>query len=217
MRKREGDAVTLFNGRDGEWRGRIASIRKDDASLLPESLIRPQLPAAGPILLVAALKRDAMEWVVEKATELGARAIHPVLTTRAVPDRVNRARLSLIAREAAEQCERLDVPELAEAAPLHAVLGAWDAAIPLIVAAERREAAPLVSLLTGPVPALLIGPEGGFTGPELDALARHPFVAMASLGPRILRAETAAVSALAIVQAIRGDWAHHSPTIGMGE
>jgi 16S rRNA (uracil1498-N3)-methyltransferase len=210
MRKKEGDAVTLFNGRDGEWRGRIGTIRKDDAALVPEVLIRPQPPAAGPVLLIAALKREAMEWVVEKATELGARAIHPVLTTRAVPDRVNRARLALIAREAAEQCERLDVPDLAEAVPLYAALEGWDPATPLIVAAERREAAPLATLLTGPLPALLVGPEGGFTGPELDALARHPFVAMASLGPRILRAETAAVSTLAVVQAIRGDWTHHT-------
>jgi 16S rRNA (uracil1498-N3)-methyltransferase len=211
MRKKDGDAVILFNGRDGEWRGRLGAIRKDDAALVPEVLIRPQAPATGPVLLVAALKREAMEWVVEKATELGARAIRPVLTTRAVPDRVNRARLGLIAREAAEQCERLDVPELAEAVPLHVALDAWDGT-PLVVAAERRGAVPLASLLAGPLPAILIGPEGGFTGPELDALARHPFVAMASLGPRILRAETAAVSALAVVQAIRGDWVHRDRT-----
>jgi 16S rRNA (uracil1498-N3)-methyltransferase len=162
------------------------------------------------MLLIAALKRDAMEWVTEKATELGARAIRPVLTARAVPDRVNRARLTLIAREAAEQCERLDVPEIAEAAPLHAVLDSWTATTPVIVAAERRDAPPLPALLAGPPPALLVGPEGGFTGTELDALARRPFVAMAGLGPRILRAETAAVSALAVIQAIRGDWGHNT-------
>ncbi|WP_338661366.1 16S rRNA (uracil(1498)-N(3))-methyltransferase [Pararoseomonas sp. SCSIO 73927] len=208
MRKAAGDEVTLFNGRDGEWRARIAGIRKDDATLVPEAMLRPQPPAAGPVLLVAALKREAMEWVVEKATELGARAIRPVLTARSVPDRVNRARLTLIAREAAEQCERLDVPELAEAQPLHAVLDLWDGT-PLIVAAERRGATPLAACVTAPDPAVLVGPEGGFTGPELDALATRPFVAVASLGPRILRAETAAVSALAVVQAIRGDWAHH--------
>ncbi|MFC7736806.1 16S rRNA (uracil(1498)-N(3))-methyltransferase [Roseomonas sp. GCM10028921] len=209
MRKKEGDAVILFNGRDGEWRGRLGPIRKDDAALIPERMVRPQPPAAGPVLLMAALKREAMEWVVEKATELGACAIRPVITARAVPDRVNRARLLLIAREAAEQCERLDVPELAEAVPLHAALDAWDDT-PLLVAAERRDARPLASLPSGPPPAILVGPEGGFTGPELDALARHPFVALVSLGPRILRAETAAVSALAVVQAIRGDWAHHT-------
>jgi len=213
MRKAEGDAVILFNGRDGEWRARIAAIRKDTASLVPETLLRPQPPAAGPTLLMAALKRDAMEWVVEKATELGARTIRPVLTARAVPDKVNRARLALIAREAAEQCERLDLPAVEEAAPLHRLLDGWDGS-PLLVAAERRAAPPLAaalgSLPAGPVPALLVGPEGGFTGPELDALARHPFVAMASLGPRILRAETAAVSALAVLQAFRGDWTHHT-------
>lgn len=209
MRKKEGDEILLFNGRDGEWKARVQAIRKDDAVFVPEVLRRAQTPPAGPVLLMAALKREAMEWVVEKATELGARAIRPVLTTRAVPDRVNRARLSLIAREAAEQCERLDVPELAEAVPLHAALSAWDGT-PLAVAAERRRAAPLAQLPPGPMPALLVGPEGGFTGPELDALARHPFVAMASLGPRILRAETAAVSALAVLQAIRGDWAHQT-------
>jgi 16S rRNA (uracil1498-N3)-methyltransferase len=209
MRKKEGDEILLFNGRDGEWIARVVATRKDDASFLPETQRRPQTSPSGPVLLVAALKREAMEWVVEKATELGARAIRPVLTTRAVPDRVNRARLSLIAREAAEQCERLDVPELAEAVPLHKALQDWDGT-PLIVAAERRRATPLGALPPGPMPALLIGPEGGFTGPELDALARHPFVAMVSLGPRILRAETAAVSGLAVLQAIRGDWAHHT-------
>ncbi len=186
---------------------RLTLIRKDNAIFTPETQRRAQIPASGPVLLIAALKRDAMEWVVEKATELGARAIRPVLTTRAVPDRVNRARLSLIAREAAEQCERLDVPEIADAQPLHNALSGWDGT-PLVVAAERRRAVPLAALPPGPMPALMVGPEGGFTGPELDALARHPFVAMASLGPRILRAETAAVSALAVMQAIRGDWTH---------
>ncbi len=206
LRRGVGDPVLLFNGRDGEWRGRIGFVRRD-AAVVPEERVRDQPPPSGPVLLMAALKRDAMEWVVEKATELGARAIRPVLTTRAVPDRVNRARLTLIAREAAEQCERLDVPEVAEALPLHAALAAWDGS-PLIIAAERRDARPLAAAVreAPAMPAALVGPEGGFAGPELDALLRHPFVAPASLGPRILRAETAAVSALAVIQALRGDW-----------
>ena len=215
LRRGVGDPVTLFNGRDGEWRGRIAHLRKDDAAVVPEERLRDQPPPAGPTLLMAAVKRDAMEWVVEKATELGVRAIRPVLTARAVPDRVNRTRLTLIAREAAEQCERLDVPELAEAVPLHAALDAWPGG-PLLVAAERRGARPLADAARDApaLPALLVGPEGGFTIPELDALTHHPFVALASLGPRILRAETAAVAALAVIQATRGDWRVQGATGG---
>lgn len=218
LRRGVGDPVTLFNGRDGEWRGRIAHLRKDDAAVVPEEQARPQPAPSGPVLLMAAVKRDAMEWIIEKATELGVHAIRPVLTARAVPDRVNRARLTLIAREAAEQCERLDVPEVAEAVPLHAVLDRW-AGGPLVVAAERRGAPSLTEALRAApaMPALLVGPEGGFTIQELDALTRHPFVAPASLGPRILRAETAAVAALAVIQAIRGDWVAGGAARGHGD
>jgi 16S rRNA (uracil1498-N3)-methyltransferase len=131
-----------------------------------------------------------------------------VLTRRTVADRANAARLSSIARGAAEQCERLSVPEIMEAVPLHRVLDAWDAA-PLVVAMERSAAAPLrqaVAGLSSPL-ALLVGPEGGFEGAELDDLRRRAFVVAASLGPRILRAETAAVAGLAALQALIGDWA----------
>jgi 16S rRNA (uracil1498-N3)-methyltransferase len=158
-------------------------------------------------LLVAALKREAMEWVVEKATELGIAEIQPVLTRRSVADRVKLARLGLIAREAAEQCERLDLPRICEARPLHAVLDGWDGA-PLLVGAERAGASPIGQALEGLRPpwAWLVGPEGGFERAELDDLRRRAFVSPVGLGPRILRAETAAVAGLAILQARAGDW-----------
>ncbi|MBO1075087.1 16S rRNA (uracil(1498)-N(3))-methyltransferase [Roseomonas marmotae] len=207
MRKGEGDSVHLFNGRDGEWLARIASIRKDRAVLVPERCLRPQ--AAGPDirLLLAPLKRDAMEWVVEKATELGVASIHPVLTARGVVGRVNEARLATIAREAAEQCERLDLPRIAPAQDLHAALDAWDGT-PVFIGQERGAPPPLAARLPGRTPplALLVGPEGGFTRPELDAVTRRHFVFPVGLGPRILRAETAAVAGLAVLQALAGDW-----------
>jgi 16S rRNA (uracil1498-N3)-methyltransferase len=208
LRRGPGDAVRLFNPRDGEWEATIEAIRKDRARFALVAPVRP--PAAEPEvrLLVAALKRDAMDWVVEKATELGATLIQPVLTQRSVVDRANLSRLSAIARGAAEQCERLAVPVVAEAAPLHRVLDAWDGA-KLVVAMERSLAAPPRALdLPADAPlALLVGPEGGFTWAELDDLRRRPFVVPAALGPRILRAETAAVAGLAALQALRGDWA----------
>lgn len=208
MRKREGDAVALFNGRDGEWRGRIASIRKDKAVFLPESRSRAQESGPDIRLLLAPVKRDAMDWVVEKATELGVRRIQPVFTARCVVGRVNTERLGSIAREAAEQCERLDLPEIAAPVDLHAALDAWDGA-PLLVGDARGKAPPVSVVLAGRTPpiGLLVGPEGGFTGQELDAVRRRPFVSAAALGPRILRAETAAVAGLAVLQALAGDWA----------
>jgi 16S rRNA (uracil1498-N3)-methyltransferase len=160
-------------------------------------LLGPPAPEPELRLLIAALKREAMDWAVEKATELGATRIQPVLTRRCVATSVNVERLAVIARAAAEQCERLSLPEVLPARPLHAVLDAWDGAR-LIVAAERRDAMP-IHLLAGRAAALLTGPEGGFDRAELDDLARRPFVSPASLGPRILRAETAVVAGLGAI------------------
>ena len=207
LRRGAGDPVLLFNGRDGEWSARIAGLRRDRAGFVPERRTRPQAPGPDLRLLVAAVKRPAMEWIAEKATELGAALIQPVFTRRSVAERVNTARLEGIAREAAEQCRRLTVPRVAEARPLHAVLDGWDGT-PLLVGDERRESPPLaVALRDRALPlAWLVGPEGGFETAELDDLRRRPFVATAALGPRVLRAETAAVSGLAVVQALAGDW-----------
>ncbi|SDB63006.1 16S rRNA (uracil(1498)-N(3))-methyltransferase [Belnapia rosea] len=207
MRRGPGDVVLLFNGRHGEWEGRIAAIRKDRCALLPERQARPQPPQADTRLLVAALKRDAMEWVAEKATELGIGLIQPVFTRRSVADRVNTARLAAIAQEAAEQCERLSLPRIGAPQPLPAVLEAWDG-IPLLVGAERGERPPLARAAKGlHAPwAWLVGPEGGFDRVELDDLARRAFVSTAALGPRILRAETAAIAGLTLLQALAGDW-----------
>ena len=207
MRRAPGDPVLVFNGRDGEWAAIIAGLRKDRCTLRPDRQTRPQTPPAECRLLVAAVKRDAMDWIAEKATELGIGVIQPVLTRRSITDRVNVARLASIAQEAAEQCRRLTVPRVAPAAPLHAVLDAWDS-VPLFVGDERRESPPLATAARGlRMPwAWLVGPEGGFEGVELDDLRRRAFVSTVALGPRILRAETAAVAGLAVLQALAGDW-----------
>jgi len=207
LRRGPGDAVAVFNAQYGEWAGRITTLRKDRCRIALEAQSRA--PAQGPDLrlMVAALKRDAMEWLVEKATELGVAAIHPVLTRRSVADRVNQARLAAIARGATEQCERLSLPVIHAAIPLHAALAAWDG-VPLFMAVERAGAPALPQALSGqrlPL-GLLIGPEGGFDRAELDAARSYPFVKPIGLGPRILRAETAAVAGLSVLAALAGDW-----------
>ncbi len=208
LRRGPGDPVRVFNAREGEFAATIAHLRKDRARFLIGARLRAPEAEPGPILLVAALKRDAMDWVVEKATELGAARILPVLTRRSAVDRANAARLAAIARGAAEQCERLSVPEVAEAAPLHRILDAWEGGA-LVLAQERGAAPALRDAVAGlsSAPALLVGPEGGFEAAELDDLRRRAFVVPAALGPRILRAETAAVAGLAALQALVGDWA----------
>lgn len=207
LRRGVGDEVAVFNARDGEFAARIVSLRKDRCAFDLGARRRGPSPEPDLRLMVAALKRDALDWVVEKATELGVSVIQPVLTRRTVVDRVNLERLAAIARGAAEQCERLSVPVIPNALPLHAALDAWDGA-PLLVAAERRGAVPIgrVAAAVHLPCGWLVGPEGGFETAELDDATRRPFVTPVALGPRILRAETAAVAGLAVLQALGGDW-----------
>ncbi|WP_137125595.1 16S rRNA (uracil(1498)-N(3))-methyltransferase [Roseomonas sp. HF4] len=207
LRRGPGDTVAVFNARDGEFAATILHLRKDRCAFALGPRLRAPAPEPDLRLLVAVLKRDAMDWLVEKATELGVARIQPVTTRRTVADRANTDRLGAIARGAAEQCERLSVPVVAPARPLHAALHAWDGA-PLLVAAERRGAVPIGSVAPGlHLPCgLLVGPEGGFDPAELDDATGRAFVTAVALGPRILRAETAAVAGLAVLQALAGDW-----------
>jgi 16S rRNA (uracil1498-N3)-methyltransferase len=198
MRRAVGDRLRLFNGRDGEWQARIVTLGKRGALAEAEALLRPQAAEDDHWLLLSIIKREALEWAVEKATELGVAEIHPIVTARSQPARPNPDRLRAIATEAAEQCERLTVPVIHAPRPLAAALRDWPAGRPLVAAIERGEDAPLTPQ-TGPA-ALLIGPEGGFDPKELDAMRRLPFLVPASLGPRILRAETAAIVGLALLQ-----------------
>jgi 16S rRNA (uracil1498-N3)-methyltransferase len=208
MRRAVGDAVVLFNGRDGEWAAHVSMLRRGDAGFVVERMLRAQASgaqvagaqAAEPDLwlVFALLKRDATDLVVQKATELGVAALWPVLTAHTGAQRVNLDRLHAIATEAAEQSERLTVPAIHEPRPLAALLQSWPAGRRLLVAAERQAVPPIVAT-TEPA-ALLVGPEGGFAPVELDGLRRHPLVTMVSLGPRILRAETAAIAGLARLQ-----------------
>jgi 16S rRNA (uracil1498-N3)-methyltransferase len=200
MRCGPGDPVRLFNGRDGEWQARVAATRRDRATLDVATLLRPQAPEPDLWLAFALLKRHATELVVQKATELGVAALLPLRTERSVSDRANLERWTAIATEAAEQCERLSVPALEEVQSLPALLAAWPAERRLFAAVERENAAFLPAARDAPA-GLLIGPEGGFAGAELDALRSRPFVVRVTLGARILRAETAAIAGLALLQA----------------
>jgi 16S rRNA (uracil1498-N3)-methyltransferase len=202
MRQATGAALRVFNGRDGEWQARIGQLRKDRGGLVVERLLRPQAAEPDLWLVFAALKRDAMDLVAQKATELGAAALLPVFTERTNAGRVNAERLAAIATEAAEQSERLSVPVVEPARKLAELLAGWPAGRRLLVAAERRQAAPIRP--AGFPAALLVGPEGGFTDRELDVLVSQPFVEPVTLGPRILRAETAAIVGLALLQATSG-------------
>ncbi len=238
LRLREGDVLRLFNASDGEWRARIVARTKRAMSARVEDFVRAARPTPDLDLLFAPVKRHATDLIVEKATELGVRRIRPVMTQRTIAETVRLDRLQAIAREAAEQTERFDAPEILEPLQLIHALDGWDASRPLIYAdeagddaeapwgGERGRATPLAGALkswtAGVSPAnagcagedaggprklaLLIGPEGGFTPAERRMLRGLSQVIPVSLGPRILRAETAAIAALSVIQAIWGDW-----------
>ncbi len=198
IRRAVGDEVCVFNGRDGEWLGTIATLRRDRVTFRLTTQSRPPVAEDDLWLVFALLKRDTTDLVIQKATELGVSVIQPVTTSRTNTARVNETRLAAIAIEAAEQCERLTVPTIRPPADLITTLLHWPPDRPLFAAIERADAGPIRPHI-GPC-ALLVGPEGGFSPPELDALRRFPFVVPVSLGPRILRAETACLAGLALLR-----------------
>ncbi|MBM3584045.1 MAG: 16S rRNA (uracil(1498)-N(3))-methyltransferase [Alphaproteobacteria bacterium] len=218
MRRGTGDTVALFNGRDGEWRARLERTGRHGASAHVGARLRPQGTEPDVWLLFAPIKRARLDYLVEKATELGVAALLPVITRRTVVERVNVERLAAHAREAAEQTERLSVPVVHAPRPLDAIIASWPPERRLLLCDESGAGAPIVTALgqrgAAAAPwAVAIGPEGGFDASERAALAALPQALPVGLGPRLLRADTAALAALACWQAVLGDW-HKAPRAG---
>jgi 16S rRNA (uracil1498-N3)-methyltransferase len=208
MRLKLGDGLLVFNGRDGAWRCVIAEILKKGVVLRAEEQLQPQSTGPGLELLISVVKKSALEFAVEKATELGARRVRLVVTHRTQVQHVRMDRLDAIAIEAAEQTGRLDVPMIDEPVKLGDLLDGWEAGRRLMFCDETGGAPATGALAAaggGPW-AVLIGPEGGFSPEERERLRGLPFATAVSLGPRILRADTAAIAALTLWQASIGDW-----------
>jgi 16S rRNA (uracil1498-N3)-methyltransferase len=209
LRLTAGAPVAAFNAMDGEWRCRVADTGRIGMSLAVERRLRPAEAEGDLWLVFAPIKRARLDWLVEKATELGVAALLPVWTRHTQSERLNLDRLHAHAIAAAEQSERLSVPELRPPRTLDAVLAEWPAGRHLMVCDETGAGEPIAEaaarLMPGPV-ALLIGPEGGFAETELDSLGKLSFVMRVGLGPRVLRADTAALAAVSVVQAVAGDW-----------
>lgn len=209
MRRGVGDEVLVFNGRDGEWRAAITVVGKKAVILRASSQERSQALGPDLDLVIALVKRARIETIVEKAAELGARRVRLVITERTNADHTNVGRLQAIATEASEQTGRMDVPEVVAPVKLDRMIADWDATRALLFCDEAGDAKPVLAALSGAPESpwsILIGPEGGFSPTERDALRNLTYATPATLGPRILRADTAAISALTLWQAAQGDW-----------
>lgn len=209
MRLTAGDALLVFNGRDGEWRAQVESVGKRAVTLRLAERVREQARGPDLDLVVALVKRARLETIVEKAAELGAARVRLVITERTNADHTRVDRLQAIATEASEQTGRLDVPEVLEPVKLERLIADWPAGRRLLFCDEAGDARPVLEALGGEAAgpwAVLIGPEGGFSPAERARLRDLPFAVPATLGPRILRADTAAISALTLWQAALGDW-----------
>ncbi|CUH38337.1 Ribosomal RNA small subunit methyltransferase E [Jannaschia seosinensis] len=217
MRLSVGDTLTVFDGRSGAWRARIATLSKRSGELTCEEQVAPQRDPPDLWLLFAPIKKARTDFIVEKATELGSARILPVRTDHTNSERIRRDRLQAHAIEAAEQCGGTFVPEVDEIAPLSGLLDDWPEGRALIFCDEALSEDPTWREANGsrtstaqrlpPAPAaILIGPEGGFSPEERERLRAHPATAAIALGPRILRADTAAVAALTLWQTAQGDW-----------
>ncbi|MFY9684567.1 MAG: 16S rRNA (uracil(1498)-N(3))-methyltransferase [Pseudolabrys sp.] len=208
LRLRQGDAVLVFNGREGEWRGSLSGTGKRALAIKIQTSLRPQ-PRPGDLhFLFAPLKHARLDYLVQKAVEMGASHLQPVMTRHTQVARINLDRLRANVVEAAEQCGILHVPTVGAAVGLEAAVSADRL---LIFCDENAEVADPVDALMAARPrqspiSILIGPEGGFADEERSLLAKLPNVVPIALGPRILRADTAAVAALTLVQAVLGDW-----------
>ena len=210
MRLDAGDTVLLFNGRDGEWRAVLERPAKKTLALRPAERLRAQPPEPSLHYLFAPLKEARLDYMVQKAVEMGAGVLQPVMTQHVQAPRINTARMRANALEAAEQCGVLAVPACRAMVRLAEILAGFDRSRRLVFCDEREDAASPVAVLrreAGDRPvSLLVGPEGGFSAGERQLLRSFDFVTVISLGPRILRADTAAVAALAVIQAAVGDW-----------
>lgn len=211
MRCNPGDTVRVFDGTNGEWLARLEEISKKNAIVSFVEQIREQVNVPDIHILASPVKKDALDFMVQKASELGAKAFFPVVCERTVVNRINEDRLQTIAVEAAEQCERLDVMRVQPVQSLKTLVETWHSDRKLFFCIERSAAPMILTRVQAgnfrPPLALLIGPEGGFTAAETEILTAAEGVEPVSLGGRILRAETALVAALTCLQASVGDWA----------
>ncbi|WP_377514108.1 16S rRNA (uracil(1498)-N(3))-methyltransferase [Ochrobactrum sp. RH2CCR150] len=213
LRLKEGDEVLAFNGRDGEWKARLKPEGKKRVLLVPVEETRPQPAPSDLVYCFAPLKQGRLDYMVQKAVEMGAGVLQPVVTQHTQVPKLNTDKIKANAIEAAEQCGVLSIPECRDAVRFDRFIDQWDPSRRLIFCDEGHESDDPLSILQGLKPqskpwpmGLLIGPEGGFSEEERQLLRRLPFVTAIPLGPRILRADTAAVAAMALVQAILGDW-----------
>ena len=197
MKLAAGDAFLGFDGRSGEFEMQIAAVSKKHCRVIVGEQLREFQPVPDIWLLFAPVKKDQTDFIIQKAVELGARRLQPVITRRTITDKVRRERFRAQGIEAAEQCRRLDVPEINEAQSLEKVLQNWDKSRRLFFMDETGHGLP-------------VGPEGGFSTEELQRLRGLEFAQGVTLGPRILRAETAVAAALSCWQSLSGDWADYS-------
>lgn len=209
MRLAEGDVLGCFNAADGEYECRIAEAHKKHCRIEALAKIREAVAVPDIWLLFAPLKKDKTDFVIEKATELGVRAIIPVITQNTVAGNIRTERFAAQAKEAAEQCERTDIPQICGAETLDKLLAGWPQERVLFFMDETLDGAGCLKVFSdfkNKSAAILVGPEGGFSPKEKALLDSLPFVRGITLGPRILRAETAACAALSVWQAAAGDW-----------
>jgi 16S rRNA (uracil1498-N3)-methyltransferase len=213
LRLKAGDGVLVFNGRDGEWRASLAEGGKRSAALTVNEQTRPQTTPLDLHYLFAPLKHARLDYMVQKAVEMGASRLQPITMQHSQVPRINLERMRANAIEAAEQCGILSIPEIAEPSSFERMIATREPERVLVFCDEtadvRDPVAALEAVRKGPAPpplAVLIGPEGGFAEHERAALARLSNMVRLALGPRILRADTAAVAALALVGSVLGDW-----------